>query len=247
MTIATADNGSQLASNQSAGNEKSVFELRKVSKSYKFGKTETTALHCVDLKLLSGDFLCIAGPSGSGKTTLLNILGCLDVPDNGEVIIDNQLILPKQKKDLVELRKNIIGFIFQNFNLIPVLSVYENVEYPLTLQKVSANKRKRLVTEMLEKVGLGSRSRHYPNQLSGGESQRVSIARALVKKPKLIIADEPTANLDSGTGRHILEFMKELNREENITFVFATHDSELMELSDQILHLRDGIGGQLLG
>ena len=227
-----------------SASDKSVFELRNISKAYKQGKVETLALNSVDLKFHAGDFLCIAGPSGSGKTTLLNILGCLDSPTNGEVIVDNQLVLHAKSKETMNLRKNKIGFIFQSFNLVPVLTVHENVEYPLTLQNVSPRKRREAVTQVLEEVGLSHRAGHYPNELSGGECQRVSIARALVKRPKLIIADEPTANLDSATGFRILELMSKLNREDNITFVFATHDAQLMELSDRVVTLRDGtIGG----
>lgn len=223
---------------------KATFELRGITKVYNRGKVKTQALRYVTLKCRAGEIICIAGPSGSGKTTLLNILGCLDSPTEGDVIIDDELVLHKKRNEIMELRKNKIGFIFQNFNLVPVFNVFENIEYPLTLQNISAKKRGETVNRVLEEVGLTHRATHYPNELSGGECQRVSIARALVKRPKLIIADEPTANLDTTTGLKILELMRKLNNGENITIVFATHDQQAMEMSDTVISLRDGMIGR---
>ena len=219
---------------------KTTFELRKVSKVYQVGASQVQALKDINLKFASGDFLSITGPSGSGKTTLLNILGCLDVPTHGEVIIDDQIILPKLSRDKIKIRRKKIGFIFQRFNLIPVLTVFENVEYPLILLKNKRKIRKSLVKKALADVGLSNKSKHFPNQLSGGECQRASIARALVKMPRLVLADEPTANLDSQTGMRIIELMKKLNQEEKITFIFSTHDSQLLSSVNKVVVLHDG-------
>lgn len=223
---------------------KAVFELRNVSKSYKLGLAKVEALKGINLKFTNGDFIAIAGPSGSGKTSLLNILGCLDIPTQGEVIIDDQLLIPYVKhseKQKMKIRREKIGFIFQKFNLIPILNVYENVEYPLLLLKISSSQRRKLVEKALEETGLQHRAKHLPNRLSGGEQQRVSIARALVKRPKLILADEPTANLDLETGLTIIELMSKLNREEGVTFVFSTHDSQILKVTERVIWLRDGV------
>lgn len=221
-------------------NETAIFELRKVSKTYKLGSIAVPALQRISLKFISGDFIAIAGPSGSGKTTLLNILGCLDVPTEGDVIIDNQLIIQRLENEKVRVRRHKIGFIFQSFNLIPVFNVYENVEYPLLLLKKPVQERRKLVEQALKEVGLQDRTKHLPQNLSGGEQQRVSIARALVKRPKLILADEPTANLDSGTGIKIIDLMLKVNQDEKITFVFSTHDSEILKAVKRIVKIRDG-------
>lgn len=221
-------------------NDQTTFELRNVSKIYQVGGSPVQALKDIHLKFVSGDFLAVTGPSGSGKTTLLNILGCLDVPTQGEVIIDDQIILPKLSKEKIKIRRKKIGFIFQRFNLVPVLNVFENVEYPLILLKKERKVRKSLVEKALAEVGLSNKSKHFPNQLSGGECQRVSIARALVKMPRLILADEPTANLDSQTGMRIIELMKKLNQEEKVTFIFSTHDSQLLSSVSTVVTLQDG-------
>lgn len=219
-------------------------ELRRISKDYKFGKSIISALKDVDLKIAENDFVCIAGPSGSGKSTLFNILGCLDTPTNGNLFIDNELIVQNLSKEKIQLRRKKIGFIFQSYNLFPVMNVYENVEYPLSLLKISKKEKKELVNNALEEVGLYDRKHHYPDELSGGECQRVAIARALVKSPKLVLADEPTANLDTATGMKIVELMKKCNQIDKITFLFATHDSRLMQVADKVVYLRDGKVGE---
>lgn len=216
------------------------FELRDVTKTYRSWGIKVEALKKVNLEFNGGDFIAIAGPSGSGKTTLLNILGCLDVPTSGDVVIDGQLINQKYEKNKRLLRRDKIGFIFQNANLIPVINVYENVEYPLLLMRTSSKERKELVEKALIEVGLQDRMKHFPNTLSGGERQRVSIARALVKRPKLVLADEPTANLDSSTAHKTIELMRRLNDEEKIAFCFSTHDSRILDIAVKIYHLTDG-------
>jgi putative ABC transport system ATP-binding protein len=218
-----------------------MIELKNIEKIYKMGKFDVIALKEVSLKIMAGDFIALVGPSGSGKTTLLNIIGCLDTPTSGEILIDNDNITKARQKKLVKIRRDKIGFIFQNFNLIPVLSVYENVEYPLLLTKTKAAKRHESVMAVLEEVGLTQRVKHMVNDLSGGERQRVAIARALVKKPSVILADEPTANLDSTTGLNIIELMKSLNKHEHVTFIFSTHDEKIMKNADKILQIRDGV------
>lgn len=217
-----------------------IVELKEVFKSYKMGKIDVPALRGVDFKCCRGEFIAIVGPSGSGKTTLLNILGCLDVPSAGDVVVHNRLLSKRLNKEKVEIRRKGIGFIFQNFNLLPVLTVYENIEYPLLLLKKPVRERKELVEKAMAEVGLTHRAKHYPNSLSGGEQQRVSIARALVKRPQLILADEPTANLDSETGVKIIELMRKINQEEGLTFVFSTHDSQVLKNVQEIYRLCDG-------
>ncbi len=218
-----------------------LVSLVNVSKDYKLGKTVVPALHGVNLTVSPGDFISVAGPSGSGKTTLLNLVGCVDTSTGGQVLIDGQDTKNLKERQLTELRLNTIGFIFQSFNLVPVLSVFQNVEFPILLQrKYSSQERARRVNELLSKVGLDSHARHRPNELSGGQRQRVAIARALVTRPKIVLADEPTANLDSKTGENIIDLMREMNRVEKTTFIFSTHDAKVMAHANSIVKLADG-------
>ena len=217
-----------------------MVEAIDLHKDYKIGKILFPALRGIDLKIANGEFTAIAGPSGSGKTTFLNIIGCLDVPTKGKIIIDGTDIETLGAKEKADLRKNNIGFVFQTFNLIPVLTAYENVEIPLILLDVEQNKRKEKIVAMLEEVGLGEFIDRRPNEMSGGQQQRVAIARALVKEPSMVLADEPTANLDSTTAREILTLMQELNQKHRTTFIFSTHDQLVMDFSRRTINLRDG-------
>ncbi len=218
-----------------------IVSIVNVTKNYHLGKVVVPALQDVSLTLLAGDFVSIAGPSGSGKTTLLNLLGCVDTATSGQVVVDGHDTKNLNDRQLTDLRLHTIGFIFQSFNLVPVLSVFQNVEFPLLLQrKFSSSERAARVNELLEKVGLSKHSKHRPSELSGGQRQRVAIARALVTRPKIILADEPTANLDSKTGETIIDLMKEMNRVEKTTFIFSTHDANVMSLANSIIRLADG-------
>jgi putative ABC transport system ATP-binding protein len=213
--------------------------VKDVSKTYRLGKVTVTALAGVSLVVKAGEFLAVAGPSGSGKTTLLNLIGCLDTPTSGEVAIDGQAINGLSPGRRADLRARKLGFVFQTFNLIPVLTAWENVEYPLLLQRGRGDVAAR-VRAALEHVGLADRARHRPPELSGGQQQRVAIARALVTEPALVLADEPTANLDSRTGHEIVELMRRLNRERGTTFVFSTHDPRIVNAADRVLEICDG-------
>ncbi|TET23170.1 MAG: ABC transporter ATP-binding protein [Candidatus Stahlbacteria bacterium] len=217
-----------------------LLSIQGLTKDYKTGKVITKALRGIDLEIAEGEFLSIAGPSGSGKTTLLNIIGCLDVPTSGKVSLNGTDLADLSNKARAELRKDSIGFVFQSFNLIPVLTAFENVEIPLILLKWSKRKRKETVEQLLIDVGLKDYIYRRPNEMSGGQQQRVAIARALIKEPKLVLADEPTANLDSTTGMETLELMKELNKKKDTTFVFSTHDKMVMDFADRLILLKDG-------
>ena len=217
-----------------------VVEVRNLSKIYRLGEVEQRALDGVDLTVEAGEFLALAGPSGSGKTTMLNIIGCLDLPTAGEVLLDGRSVAGLKPDALAEIRRHRLGFVFQSYNLIPVLTAFENVEYPLILNKVAPAERRRRVAEILAEVGLGGKMHHLPNQLSGGQQQRVAIARALVHRPLLVLADEPTANLDSHTGQEIIALMHRLNREKGVTFIFATHDRRIMDHASRLVRLEDG-------
>lgn len=217
-----------------------IVKMKDVDKEYTLGKTKIHALKNIDLEIFENDFLVIAGPSGSGKTTLLNILGLIDSPSNGELWFGDKNLAGDHHNGLYRYRRDHLGYIFQTFNLIPVMNVYENVEYPLILKKISHGNRKTIVEDVLHKVGLFDRKKHKPNELSGGQRQRVSIARAIVKKPAVVLADEPTANLDSKTGTEIVELMEKLNKEEKITFVFSSHDPKIIEKGSRVIHLHDG-------
>jgi putative ABC transport system ATP-binding protein len=219
----------------------SIVSIRDAQKEYHLGKVIVPALRGVSIEVEEGDFLAIAGPSGSGKTTLLNLIGCVDTPTAGVVRVAGHDIAQLSERELTRLRLDTIGFIFQSFNLVNVLNVFRNVELPLLLQrKLSASDRKSRVLELLGRVGLSDFVRHRPTELSGGQRQRVAIARALVTRPKLVLADEPTANLDSVTGQNILDLMKELNRTEKTTFIFSTHDAQVMAHASRIIRLADG-------
>ena len=217
-----------------------MVETIDLFKDYKVGKILFPALRGISLKIEDGEFIAIAGPSGSGKTTLLNIIGCLDIPTKGDVLINGTSITTLSTKEKAEFRKNELGFVFQTFNLIPVLTAYENVEMPLILVNMPAEEKKERVISILEEVGLSEFINRKSNEMSGGQQQRVAIARALVKKPSMVLADEPTANLDSMNAKEILSLMKELNKKKKTTFIFSTHDPLVMEFAERIIYLRDG-------
>jgi putative ABC transport system ATP-binding protein len=219
----------------------SLIKLKGLEKIYQQGKIEVPALRGIDLEIESGEFTTIFGPSGSGKTTLLNMIGCLDKSTAGEIIFDGHLINDLDSKELAEVRRYNLGFVFQSYNLIPVLTAFENVEFAIRLiDKHSKKDRKEKVMSLLEEVGLGEMADRRPNELSGGQKQRVAIARALIKEPKLVLADEPTANLDSETSREVLELMKEMNEELNTTFIFSTHDPQVMDYARRLIEIKDG-------
>ncbi|HEX7713884.1 MAG TPA: ABC transporter ATP-binding protein [Bacillota bacterium] len=217
-----------------------VVRVRKLQKNYAVGGGAFRALQGIDLDVADGEFLALVGPSGSGKTTLLNIIGCLDSPSDGEVWLGERQVTELTPNQLADLRRDRLGFIFQSYNLIPVLTAFENVEYPLVLKKVKPKERAEAVKAILAEVGLGEKLDSFPHQLSGGQQQRVAIARALVTRPMLVLADEPTANLDSHTGREIISLMQQLNREKGVTFIFATHDQRVMEHASRRIELVDG-------
>lgn len=218
-----------------------IVSVQNVAKIYKLDKTEVPALRGVSLDVHPGEFLSIAGPSGSGKTTLLNLVGCVDTPTSGNVVVDGKDTLALSERALTDLRLHRIGFIFQSFNLVAVLSIEQNVEFPLLLMgKFTAKERRERVTGLLEAVGLGGYGKHRPSELSGGQRQRVAVARALVTKPSLVLADEPTANLDSQTGANIIDLMRDLNRKDGTTFIFSTHDAKVMSHASAIVRIADG-------
>lgn len=217
-----------------------VVCVENATRRYPMGKVTIDALRGVNAQVERGEFLCIAGPSGSGKTTLLNLIGCLDQPTSGSVLVEGQGTAALSRHDLALLRRRRIGFVFQTFNLIPVLSAYENVEYPLILKGLPAPERQRRVMQALEAVGLDGYAPHRPDELSGGQQQRVSIARALIGDPALVLADEPTANLDSETGEAILGIMRTLNRQQRTTFVFSSHDPKVIHQASRVIWLKDG-------
>ncbi|MDX2414332.1 MAG: ABC transporter ATP-binding protein [Bacteroidales bacterium] len=218
----------------------SIIKIENLVKSFPVGKTSFTAINDISLSFGSGEFAGLVGPSGSGKTTLLNIIGSLDSPSEGNVTVIDKSIAGLSHKESALLRNKYIGFIFQTYNLLPVYTVYENVEFALLLQKLSAGERKKAVMEALEWVGLTDKIKSKPAMLSGGECQRVAIARSMVKKPKIVLADEPTANLDSKNSHHILQTMEKLNSELNTTFIFATHDEKVMQYLKRKISLEDG-------
>lgn len=219
-----------------------VVEVKGVKKEYSLGETQVQALKGVDLKVEQGEFLSIVGPSGSGKTTLLNIIGCIDTPTAGWVKVHNDEITKLNDQEVTDLRLHRIGFIFQTFNLIPVLNVRENVEFPLLLMKKHRQQEiDARVEKLVKEVGLIDYIEHRPAELSGGQRQRVAIARALVTNPTIILADEPTANLDSETSNSILQVMRELNELEQTTFIFSTHDPEVLKYAKKIVKIRDGL------
>nr|VFK27554.1 MAG: putative ABC transport system ATP-binding protein [Candidatus Kentron sp. MB]VFK32103.1 MAG: putative ABC transport system ATP-binding protein [Candidatus Kentron sp. MB]VFK75641.1 MAG: putative ABC transport system ATP-binding protein [Candidatus Kentron sp. MB] len=217
-----------------------MIQVENISKTYTLGQRQVEALHSVDMTLTEGVFVAIAGPSGSGKSTLLNLLGCLDLPTSGRILLHGQDVSVMGDREQAALRNRFIGFIFQSFNLVPVLSAFENVEYPLVLLGVAPRERRERVAAMLEEVGLAEHASHRPDYLSGGQRQRVAIARALVTRPGLVLADEPTANLDSKTGGEIIALMRTLNREHRTTFVFSTHDPRVVTQAEHVYRIEDG-------
>jgi putative ABC transport system ATP-binding protein len=223
----------------------SIVSVKDVSKDYQLGKTVVPALRGVTLDIDKGEFLSIAGPSGSGKTTLLNLIGCVDTATSGSVTVGGRDTRELTERQLTDLRLHTIGFIFQSFNLVQVLSVFQNVEFPLLLQgKLTAREREARVMGLLEAVGIAGYRTHRPSELSGGQRQRVAVARALVSRPSLVLADEPTANLDSQTGATIIDLMKEMNHRDGTTFIFSTHDPKVMSHASAVIRIADG---QLVG
>lgn len=218
-----------------------IVSIQNVVKEYQLGKVSVPALRGVSLEVFPGEFISIAGPSGSGKTTMLNLIGCVDRASSGVVSVAGKDTMHLSERELTNLRLHTIGFIFQSFNLVSVLSVFQNVEFPLLLQKkFTAKEREQRVMELLQKVGIGNYAKHRPNELSGGQRQRVAVARALVTRPQIVLADEPTANLDSETGNNILALMKQMNKEQGTTFIFSTHDPKVLQHADSVVQLADG-------
>ena len=219
-----------------------LLELNKVKKIYQQGKIEVPALRGIDLTVEPGEFTTIFGPSGSGKTTLLNMIGCLDTPSEGEVKLNGDEVSKLSQTELAMVRRYNIGFIFQAYNLIPVLTAYENVEFAIRLiRHIKENEIREKTLNILEDVGLIGLENRRPNELSGGEKQRVAVARALVKEPKIVLADEPTANLDSETGAEVIKIMVKMNQKLGTTFIFSTHDPQIMKYAKRLINLKDGM------
>ena len=218
----------------------SIIQLENVIKTYQIGEVVTHAVNGVDLTIEPGEFTAIVGPSGSGKTTMLQLMGCLDKPDSGRILLNGEDVTRAGAGHRADLRREEIGFIFQFFALVPVLSAYENVELPLLLNGTGAKARKERVLELLDAVGLADRAKHRPDQLSGGQQQRVAIARALATNPLLILADEPTANLDTENGQQAMDIMQQLNEQTGTAFIFATHDPRVMSYARRVVRMVDG-------
>jgi putative ABC transport system ATP-binding protein len=218
-----------------------VTKVINATRDFKIGEVETHALRGVDLSIENGEFTALVGPSGSGKTTLLQLIGLLDLPTSGQIFINGKDATRLSRNQRADLRKGTIGFIFQFFALIPTLTAYENVEMPLLLNGTKPAERKARVNEMLEAVGLSDRAHHRPDQLSGGQQQRVAVARALSIRPTVVLADEPTANLDTENGKQVMDIMAKLNKETGTTFVFATHDPRVIKYAQRVVTLRDGL------
>ncbi|HUI92422.1 MAG TPA: ABC transporter ATP-binding protein [Chitinivibrionales bacterium] len=219
-----------------------IIETKALKKNYALGTTTVHALRGIDLAIEKGDFLSIVGPSGSGKTTLLNIIGCIDFATEGSVRVGEQEITRLNDRQITDIRLHKIGFIFQTFNLIPVLNALENVEFPLLLMKNKSKPEvKRKSEELLDAVGLREYMKHKPAELSGGQRQRVAIARALVTNPDIVLADEPTANLDSVTGASVLDAMREMNHRQRTTFIFSTHDANVLKYASHVIKIKDGL------
>lgn len=217
-----------------------IIQLKEVSKVFGKGEGKVQAVNHVSLNIKEREFTAIVGPSGSGKSTLLNMMSGLDKPTHGRILLGNQPISKMTGKELSDFRRDHIGFIFQSYNLIPVLSVAENIEYIMLLQGVPGPERKRRTSSILQEMGLKGKEKRLPSSLSGGQQQRVAIARAMVSRPQIILADEPTANLDSETGGSLLDMMSELNKKDGMTFVFSTHDQKIMDRAHRIIVLKDG-------
>jgi putative ABC transport system ATP-binding protein len=218
-----------------------MIKIRDLYRNYRTGDTVVKALRGVTLDIEQGEFLSIAGPSGSGKTTLLNLIGCIDRADSGDIFINGQAVSDKDKKELALFRRRNLGFIFQTFNLIPVLTAFENVAFALSLLGYDEKEIRKKTMLLLKEVGLEGEEKRLPSKLSGGQQQRVAIARALVKNPVIVLADEPTANLDSKTGESILKLMRDMNEMHNTTFIFSTHDPMVMDHAHRVLQLHDGM------
>lgn len=217
-----------------------IVKCTDVKKTYRQGEVDVQALRGVNLSIKKGDFLALAGPSGSGKTTMLNIIGGLDSADSGKVTVNGNALEEMNQSQLANLRLHHIGFVFQAFNLIPVLSAAENVEYVMLLQGIPQAERRQRARSILDDVGLGDKYNRRPAELSGGQQQRVAVARAIVSNPSIVLADEPTANLDSKTGKGLLDIMKKMNQEKKVTFIFSTHDRMVMNYAGRLLRIRDG-------
>ena len=218
-----------------------VVKIENVTRIFKVGDVETLALNNVSLSIENGEFTALVGPSGSGKTTLLQLIGCLDQPTSGLIHINGKEVSKLNRSQRADMRRGSLGFIFQFFALIPTLTAYENIEMPLLLNGDKPSQRRERVTQLLEAVDLADRAHHRPDQLSGGQQQRVAIARALATKPALILADEPTANLDTSNGKQVMEIMVRLNQETGVTFVFATHDPRVIKYARRVITLQDGV------
>jgi len=219
---------------------KPIIELKNVSKTYRMGEVNVSALKGVSLDVKKGEFLAIAGPSGSGKSTMMNLVGCLDLTSEGEIFLDEKNIETLKESSLAQIRGQKIGFVFQQFNLIPTLNALENVMLPMEFQDADDSKAKKKAMELLKMVGLADRMHHLPTQLSGGQMQRVAIARALAVNPEIILADEPTGNLDSKTGQFIIDFITRIHREDSKTIIMVTHDLNLTKHADRIVYMKDG-------
>ena len=241
MSSANSPEVSSSATATATAAAQTLIDLQDVRKDYPLGRTVVSALRGVNLTLSRGEFVALAGPSGSGKTTLLNLVGCVDVATSGRVMVAGHDTARLSEKELTRLRLETLGFIFQSFNLIAVLDVFQNIEFPLLLQgKLSKPERAARVSAIVEKVGLTGQVKQRSNELSGGQRQRVAIARALVTNPTLVLADEPTANLDSDTGERIIDLMRDLNHTEGTTFLFSTHDPKIMTHADRMVRIADG-------
>lgn len=214
--------------------------LRGICKTYRLDAVDVPALTNIDLVILPNRFTVISGPSGSGKTTLLNLIGCIDRPDAGSLMVGGKPVQTMDDDTLTDFRARNLGFVFQNFNLLPVLTAFENVEYPLVLAGIERDKRRHRVESLLDAVGLGAHAGRRPGQLSGGQRQRVAIARALARKPQIVLADEPTANLDSRTGAEIIDLMRQMQQSQQVSFIFSSHDPKVLEAADDAVHIYDG-------
>jgi len=214
--------------------------LRGINKHYRLDDVDVPALVGIDLIILPNRFTVISGASGSGKTTLLNLIGCVDRADSGTLMVAGRAVYEMDDDELSDFRAQRLGFVFQNFNLLPVLTAFENVEYPLVMAQMAPAQRRRRVTELLDAVGLGAHANKRPGQMSGGQRQRVAIARALAREPAVVLADEPTANLDSRTGTEIIELMRTMQRERQVSFIFSSHDAKVLEAADDVVRIQDG-------
>ena len=218
-----------------------ILRTEKLEKTYQDNGVPVHALRGIDLTINEGDYVVIAGPSGSGKTTLLNLLGALDKPTEGKIFFENTDLATKSKKELSDFRLHKLGFIFQAYNLIPVLSAIENIEFSMMLLGIEENQRREKALSLMDELGIKELAHKRPNEMSGGQQQRVAVARAIVNNPTIVLADEPTANLDSKTGGSLLDLMEQMNREKNITFIFSSHDKQVIDRAKRLIILKDGM------